>query len=566
MTLFRLQLIGPFCLFGPDGVRITIPSKKGAALIALLATSRGGERTRSWLQDRLWGSREQQQAQASLRNEMLKLRQKVNCGPTPLIVTEGDRIRIDLSQLWVDVHEINRQSPNTEANGILQDEFLEGFDLAGEDGFEEWLREQRSFTQERTPTDHSATTSATPLPNRRSTISQLNFDQRPSLAILPFTNLTRNEDKSYLADGLSEELIDGVSRLRWLPVIAASSIFAYRNGTSDSKSTAEALGVRYVLEGRLSGEAGSFVLALLLSDTDTGRIAWSHRALLPSILSRATTDALVRDLVGALDTGIDFAEQELALAKRTEDLTVIDMVWRARWHINRYTRKDAAIADDLIGKALAIQPASPDALIQATYILAWSIWSRRDPDPQITQLRKFARRAIQADPLDGRGHMLAGMAEVWLRRTAPAQLLFEHAIALNPSLAHAYAMLGSSHYLNDHPAKALPPLETAIRLSPYDDHIFRVQGELAMASFMLQNFDTAIDYADRSLVHHPGYWYAHIVRINALLSKGDVKAARRARTELQDIKPNFTDNFFDWLPFIDRAWPDCLKDGLHRSE
>ena len=89
------------------------PKQKGAALIALLATSRGGERTRSWLQDRLWGSRQQPQAQASLRNEMLKLRQKVNVGQSPLIAAEGDRIRIDLAQISVDITKsiVRRQAP-----------------------------------------------------------------------------------------------------------------------------------------------------------------------------------------------------------------------------------------------------------------------------------------------------------------------------------------------------------------------------------------------------------------------------------------------------------------------
>lgn len=566
MTLFRLQLIGPFCLYGPEGVRIAIPSKKGVALLALLATARDGERTRSWLQVRLWGSRQQQQAQASLRNEMLKLKRAINIGPIPLITSNKERVKLDLSQISVDIEDLDRKPEGPWSNHGMHSEFLEGLDIVGEEGFEEWLREQRSILRENLIEHRSIGPLFGEIANGAQSISVMSFDKRPSLAILPFKDLTRSDDNSYLADGLTEELVDGVSRLRWLPVIAASSTFAYRNQSPDHTSLAQTLGVRFILEGRLSGDEGGYTLALSLSDTETGHIVWSHRTTLPSILSRATTDTLVRNLVGALDTGIDFVEQELALAKRTEDLTVIDMIWRARWHINRYTGKDAVIAHELIDKALAIQPDSPDALIQATYILAWSIWSRRDPEPHIRQLKQFARRAILADPLDSRGHMLAGMAEVWLRRTASAQLLLEHAISLNPSLSHAHAMLGSSHYLNGQPFKGLYPLETAIRLSPYDDHIFRVQGELAMAHFMLENFDTAIDYADRSLIHRPGYWYAHVVRVNSFVAMGDMKLARVARIELQEAKPNFSDVFFDWLPFVDRAWPERLRAAIHRSE
>ncbi len=570
MSLFRLQLIGPFCLFGRDGARIPMPSRKGAALLAMLAMSRGGERTRSWLQDRLWGTRQQSQAQASLRNELLKLRQHLNGEGTPLIVSEGDRVRIDLTQLAVDAHSTDDAFAGDAIQGhILRGEFLEGLDIPGEDGFEDWLREQRAAIAERAILSGATAAhsdSGVKVSNGPASLSATTFDARPSLAILPFADLTAGAENKYLTDGLCEELIDGVSRLRWIPVVAASSSIAYRDALTDPRAIAETLGVRYVLEGRMVGQADMAVLAFSLSDTVTGRIIWSHRLTPPSILSHATTDRLVRGLVSALDSSVDFAEQERALAKSAEDLTVTDMVWRARWHINRYTREDAAIASALIDRALAAQPNSSDALIQATYIRAWSAWTLRQSPEDIRDMRKLAERAIAADPLDGRAHMLAGLADLLLRRAGQARLLFEEAIRLNPSLCHAHALLGSSHFLDDRPADAIAPLERAIRLSPLDAQMFRVFGELAMSHFMLGNGDDACRHADQSLMRRPGYWYAHVVRINALVAKRDLTAARLARRELMIMKPQFSASNLDWLPFVDSIWNERLKDGLKQSE
>ena len=578
MGTYRLQLIGPFCLYRPDDSRFEISSKKSAALIAMLAMARGGERTRGWLQDRLWGSREQHQAQGSLRNELVNLRAVLNIGPEALIVTEGDRVRFNLNAVIVDAHQ--RGGANVgpgDSDHLLPGEFLEGLDIPGEEGFEEWLREQRGAVRERmasrdkrlaaiAPHDPTVEVVAPDLSSTRLRIDT--FDgrgDRPSLAILPFANLTGSADNAYLSDGLSEELIDAVARLRWIPVIAASSSFSYRDPRTDRSVIARTLGVRYLLEGRLSGLEGEFSLSVAVSDLPSGRLVWSRRLSMPSILSHTTTDTLVRDIVGALDTGMDLVEQDRVRDKRAEDLNVNELVWRARWHMNRFTREDAALAKDCIAKAMTLQPNAPDVLIQATYSLAWSIWSLRRPMGQIKEMRKLAQRAIASDPLDGRSYMLAGMAETWLRHPVQAQLLLNQAISLNPSLSHAYAMLGSSLYLDNDPSAAIAPLMTAMRLSPHDEQMFRMLAELAAAHCMMENWDTAIEYADQSLVRRPAYWFAHAMRIAALVGKGDLPAARRANIELYENKPGFTTANIDWLPFVDPARTQFIREALEQS-
>ena len=130
---YSLNLMGSFRLIGPDGERIDVASRKGMAMIAMLALADDGERTRGWLQEKLWGQRDRPQAQGSLRRELTLLREHLNIAERPALICERQWVRLDLAQFDIDA--LTRRGAG---------EFLEGFDLAGEEGFEDWLREQRS--------------------------------------------------------------------------------------------------------------------------------------------------------------------------------------------------------------------------------------------------------------------------------------------------------------------------------------------------------------------------------------------------------------------------------------
>ena len=134
---FTLSLLGPFRLIAPRGERIEVASRKGKALIAMLAMANEGERARRWLQEKLWGARQPAQAASSLRRELSDLRGLLNLGAGPLLITGNDRARLDLARVQVDAHA-------ADPDEILSHEFLEGLDISGEEGFEEWLREQQA--------------------------------------------------------------------------------------------------------------------------------------------------------------------------------------------------------------------------------------------------------------------------------------------------------------------------------------------------------------------------------------------------------------------------------------
>ncbi|MDP3158773.1 MAG: tetratricopeptide repeat protein [Reyranella sp.] len=544
---FALNLMGSFRLLGPGGERIDIASRKGMAMVAMLALAEGGERTRGWLQEKLWGQRDRPQAQGSLRRELTHLRDHLNVGPKPLLICERQRVMLDLSLIDVDA-----LMPRT--GGVSTGDFLEGFDLAGEEGFEDWLREQRGLLEGSVAPTPALAPDVEPSP--------AGFGDRPALAILPFANLTADTAHDYLCEGLSEDLIDRLSRLRWLPVIARSSSFAFASDRVDLRVVGQKLGAKYVLEGRLKRTGGDLSIAVSLSDATSGYSLWSHRVPLPPDRSQDALDPLVAELVGVLDAQIDYAEQVRARGNRQNRLEFNDLIWRGRWHLNRLTRTDSELARRLFDQALELEPESPEAIIQQTFCMGWSLWAKRGGDAEVAEMRQLAHRAIVADPDDGRGHMLAGIAEMWLRQPGRARTLFERAIALNPSLCQAHAELGCHYNLVGEPAKAIAPLRLAQRLSPNDVHSFFFIGELALSHWMLGEWQEAVDHADQSLVRRPAYWYALVIKINALVGARDLDAARRAYDELMTVTPDFTPQFIDWTPFIDRAWNRRLAEGV----
>ncbi len=553
-AFFALELLGPFRLLAPDGRRIDVSSRKSQALIAMLAVSSGGERTRSWLQGQLWGSRGPDQAQSSLRSELSNLRTLLNTEDKPLLHADHISIWLNLDRIRVDARNINAAGGG---------EFLEGLDIPGEDSFEDWLREQRAQAKAR-PDNRTAamheggndiSAAATAIPRE--------FAALPALAVLPFANLTGDPEQDYFAEGISEDLIDRLSRLSWLPIIARSSSFAVRETDPDPKTVGEALGARYILEGRVRNQAGNNILSASLVDCETGNTVWSNKTPLASHDAPNALSELLTGLTTALGAKIDLEEQSRALRKPQSDLNVRDLIWRGRWHLNRFTVKDSIQAKAYFAQALEREPSSPEAIIQMTWAKLWDLWAQRGSDDEIRGVRQMAQKAIIADFDDARGHMLAGIAEIWLRQPIRAVALLRRSIGLNPSLVLAHGELGSALYLSNEPEQAIEVLDFAIRLSPNDYSMFYILGELAMAHLMLGNHAAAIEHAENAIMNRSAYWYSHIVKINALVRSGDRGRAHAALEDLRMSKVQFDDSYIDWLPFIDSKWNGFLKEGLN---
>lgn len=537
----RLHLIGPFKLVAPDGARIRLPSKKGIALIAMLATGRDGERTRKWLQDRLWGSRSPPQAQSSLRRELSNLRELLGAFSPALLAFENDCVRIPLEAVALDFPgDLRDLPPDAE---LPPGELLEGLDIPGEEGFEDWLREQRGILAESRRTLASARASAA----ERGRKSNGTPADRAAIAVGPFENLSGRPGLADLLATLVEGLIDRFARLRWLRVAS----------TSQAVSAAQ-----YWLQGSTRLEGDRAVLFLTLIDREPGRIVLTHQVDLAGLATRDARTDFAATLVSALGAQIDNLEQLAARSRPDAELTLRDLIFRGRWHFNRITQDDAKKAAEYFRRALSHDPDSTEALVHLAWVKARSIWVQRLGADEMKEVRRLAQRIMNLDGDDSRGYMLAGLLELWLRNTSRAKALLAQSIALNPSLPMVHANLGSAYNLSGAPDLAIAHLERTLQLAPADHEAFYVFGEMAMAYALLGEWERAIDHAEGWLARRGAYWYAHMLKVHALVRSGKTAAAAAALRDLKSVTTGFSETYLDWIPFEQAACVEPFKQSI----
>jgi TolB-like protein len=494
-------------------------------MLAMLARTPGGTRSRAWLMDRLWSQHDREAAMNGLRRELSQLRRACS-------IHGADLIGADSNRVWLKLDHIMMVAP------VGDVELLEGIDIAGEEEFEDWLRTERAAPLPTPP--------APPLPLPDA------FADRPALALLPIIPMGNDPDIAWLAQGLFDELVETVARLRWLPVMTSAAV-------GEPQDIARSLGASYVFHGRLIQQHGSYWLSCTLLDVPTGRVLWQPRLALAAPHAAGALNPMISELATVIDWRIDDAEQSRATATPDTALGLRELIWRGRWHQHRLTTADMAMAGQYFRSALDQAPNSALALIEWTHHLGYMAWNGRADSDGITAILDHARRAMILDPHDPRGHMLAGMAETWLRRSEPAELLLRRALELNPSLPMTLDQLATLYNLSGRSAQAIEPLELSVRLSPSDFRLFYKHGELALAHLFCGRPDAAIGHARQSLSLRPSYWYAHMIQIAALVEQGCEADARAEYRRLRIHRPNFQPDYVDWIPFVDKRHNDFLK-------
>lgn len=507
---YRLEFFGPVRLVDPDGALIRIASKRSAALLAMLALSRNGERTRGWLQSRLWGSRPLLQAQASLRRELANLRKALGDGGSDLIDSQLDRIRLNLEKLDIDV--LNGRGAK---NRHGRQELLEGIDLAGEELFEEWLREQRRWIEEgydEPPAlhlDQAGSDSVSALP------SQL---RRAAIAILPFDCSRENETSRMLADCIHEEIAISLSALPTLRVMAVNVVGSQDGQKRDYAAINHQIGADFLIEGSVRAENGRVRVGTRLIDCDNASYIWAKRF-------EGAIDAIfeLQEEVGAavgamIDTNVEIEMMRKAAHRPVATNDGLFLYWRANAAFRRGDRESLHEAIALTQRLCAIEPdngwaVSLAAFCQAMLVsLGWSEQLARDAENAIGLAYQAATNApndplvlgYAAGALAQLGHeldtaaawseaalamrpglpstlfwagwidVLTGQLERGEGRLRQAQQLSPHSTAR----AHSSVGIGLSLLLQARPAEAVGPLREAAQISP---HLFIAKVALCAA-------------------------------------------------------------------------------------
>jgi TolB-like protein/class 3 adenylate cyclase len=337
----------------------------------------------------------------------------------------------------------------------------------------------------------------------------LPLPDKPSIAVLPFANMSGDPEQEYFAEGMVEEIITALSRIRWLFVIARNSSFTYEGQVIDVKQVGRELGVRYVLEGSVRKAGGRLRITAQLIEAQTGAHLWADRfdGSLEAIFD--LQDQVALSIAGVIEPTLQAAEMRYSAERATSDLTAYDLFLRARSVASTYERGHLAEALDLLDQAIAREPRYGPALaLAATYRVDLENfdWSddREERENRETAI-DFARRALRA-AADDPG--VLGRAAMVLRRFGEdidaALGLVDRALALNPSFAYAWYWSGWLRLFAGQADLAIQHFEASMRLNPRSQRGFHLAG-IGMALLVTRRFDEALAALRVSLEEVPAF-------------------------------------------------------------
>jgi adenylate cyclase len=368
----------------------------------------------------------------------------------------------------------------------------------------------------------------------------LALPDKPSIAVLPFTNMSGDPEQDYFADGMTEDVITGLSRARWLFVIARNSSFTYRGRSTDVKQVAHELGVRYVLEGSVRKVGERVRISAQLAEGTSGRQLWAKRYDRELSDIFAMQDEITETIIGAVEPELGKVERRRSAGKRPDNLDAWDLYQRGMSHLYEYTKDDLQRARQYFAEAIARDPQLGPAhsglaetyYYEGVYGFADSISDNRE------KALAPALRAVVLDAEDAGAHCTLGRAYYMRRAYDAAFRELKTALELNPSLALAHYGLGATLVFSGRAEEGIPYLTAAIRLSPHDPNMGSFLVRLADAAYFLKRYEEAAEWARRALQQPNFQWSRYTVLIAALAQLGRLDEARNCIQELQVKRPN----------------------------
>ena len=363
---------------------------------------------------------------------------------------------------------------------------------------------------------------------------------RPSIAVLPFQNLSGDLEQEYFADGVVEDIISGLSRIRWLFVIARNSSFTYKGRAVDVKQVGRELGVRYVLEGSIRKAANPVRITGQLIDATTGAHLSADRfdGNIEDIFD--LQDQITASVVGAIAPKLEQAEIERAKRKPTENLDAYDYFLRAMASFYQRNREANENALRLFYKAIEFDPDFAAAYGMAAWCHAWrklSGWMT-DRVQEISEGRRLAWRAVESGKENAVALARGGHALALLVGDLDSGVAFiDRALALDPNFARAWNASGWVRAYRGELEVAIEHQARAMRLSPLDPVLYHMQVGTAYAHMLAGRFDEASMWAERAFRVEPNYHPAAIVTAASNALAGRLEEASRAMERLREIDP-----------------------------
>ena len=397
--------------------------------------------------------------------------------------------------------------------------------------------------------------------------SQLPALDRAAIAVLPFANLSGEPEQEYFSEGISEDIITALSKLRWFYVIARNSSFIYKQKSVHHQRIGEELGVGYVVEGSVRKDGDHVRITAQLVDVATGSHLWAERYDRNLADVFAVQDEITQAVVAAIEPQLYAAEDFRARRKTPDNMDAWDLVMRALSHYWRVTRQDNLVAQALLEKAIAVDPAYGQALSLLASChtfsahMGWQEMSRAVPVAE-----RAALAAIRADSEDAWAHYALASVYLFHRRFDDCIAEFELALRLNPSFSPARGLYGVALAYCGRWEEGDRAAREALKFSPRDPFAAIYCGVAAYCQYVGKNYAEAIRLSREALRQRADFVGAHRVLTAALGMAGGTDAAKAALEGLRRTQPNIS---LAWLasglPFEHEADKAHYLEGFRRA-
>src|SRR6516165_6698757 len=406
--------------------------------------------------------------------------------------------------------------------------------------------------------------------DRLSTLSETTASRavtgRPSIAVLPFKNVSGDPEQEYFVDGITEDIITALSKWSWFLVIARNSAFAYKGKSVDLKDIGRDLGVRYVLEG--SRRVGQRVrVSSQLIDIATGAHLWAERYDRDLTDIFAVQDDITSRVVSAIEPAVFRAESQRVIAKRPEHMGAWDYCQRGFWHVNKGTRADGTTAYGLFKQALALDPNLADAHLglARALVVQWDYGSVEDFAPFVRQAREAALQAVVLDSENPQTQYVLAQTSLWAGDVRAATAHASRAIELNGNFALGHFYLGITLSLDGRHEEALEAIETGWHLSPRDPRASTWLANKARVFYHLKRYEEAIETALSARRIRP-HAYGSLVLVASYAQLGRNEDVRGALVDIHAL-PEGSEKTTRW--YLDRYYDpvarEHMADGLRKA-
>ena len=412
------------------------------------------------------------------------------------------------------------------------------------------------FTAKVTPVTERSIAAAPPLPDR------------PSVAVLAFANMSGDPEQEYFSDGIADDIITELSRIRWLSVIARNSSFSYKGEHVDVKRISRELGVRYLLEGSVRRGGERVRVNAQLIDAEIGNHVWAERYDRDLVDVFAVQDEITLAIASAIEPAVDAAEQRRALRKRSGNFGAWESYQRGMWYLSRFRPEEMPFAREHFVRALERDPtlAAAHTGLAVLHLIEGSVFASRPLLAALRLAEDEARQAIELDTGDANALAVRGFAAGSNGDFATCAAYVERALSINPSCFLAWRYKGWLAIFTGRPAEGRETILYGLRFDPRMAFNPSVRSVIAMSYYFERDYATALAETTRLIADSPEHPWAYRWRAAALGQLGRIEEARTALDKAIGTAPDaFRVIVEQRTPWMGQDVHDHMLEGLRKA-